>query len=314
MDTPKVWMAPGKCKFVDLSITITLILESQYFKTGFESKLSNSRLIYGLWLIEKISGRNLISRNYVGINIDIDLFAPLLTSTKMFVDATASEPLEMVDTEGSRYIWHSNQWLIIVLMISKKARIGHMRFLLHYALTVFMEKCMKKYGPIEEFLQNWQGQPIFERYERFVDELVEQYEQTDEALLAGKAMDCLEVYSHLFNAILTIDLSKEKKQEMMERIKSELHELVATDEAFKNTVITNRGIDILSVDYTKCSYRSLRTTLDKMLTIVARVTRNIAPKTAYRDMLFDHVVPYLKKDMARLETYSIIDDVIQTVF
>ncbi len=286
---------------------------SDYSRSRYS--LSNSRLILGVWLIERSSGKNLISLTFTDVEIDMDLFAPFLSATKFLIDTASSESLEMINTEGRRYVWHSNDWFLIVLAISKRARVAHMRFLLNYALNEFMNKAIPSNTSVDEFLRKWDGTPRpFREYEDFLRVLIDQFEQTDESLLAGKAMDCLAVYSHIFTAILRTNMKDDTREKLVSRIREELGNLIKDDSAFKGILIDKRGIDVLSINPTMCSYKVLRTRLDQILEIVSNIAKDLIPKRDYNKMLLEQLIPYMKRDIDRLETYSILDDIIRLVF
>ena len=86
--------------------------------------MSDKRQIYGVWLIERQTGRNIVSRAYSGIEIDMDLIAPFLSATHTFIDKASHENLRIIDTETSRYVWQENEYLLFVMVVSKQARVG----------------------------------------------------------------------------------------------------------------------------------------------------------------------------------------------
>jgi hypothetical protein len=275
--------------------------------------------IHGVWLIERGSGRNLVARAYTGIDIDMDLIAPFLSATHTFIDQAANESLKTIDTENSRYVWEANDYLLFVMVVSKSARLGHMRFMLKYALDEFMRREVPSNSNLKSLLDGWHGIPeTFKHFGKFIDELVTQYEETDESLLAGKTMDCLEVYSHLFRAILRIDVDKKTRKKMMKEIKKKADRLSEAHPLLKNVPIDEHGVDVLSIDVYKLvddtDYRNFRVALEEILRIIAEVTRDIADRDTYREMLFEYAMPYVKRDIDRLQTYAILDDVVRYLF
>ena len=76
--------------------------------------MSDKRTIHGIWLIERQTGRNIVSRAYSGIEIDMDLIAPFLSATHTFIDKASHENLRIIDTENSRYVWQENEHLLFV--------------------------------------------------------------------------------------------------------------------------------------------------------------------------------------------------------
>ena len=68
--------------------------------------MSVKQSILGVWLIERGSGRNLVSRCYSdAVKLDMDLIAPFLSATHTFIDKASNETLKTVDTETNRYVW-----------------------------------------------------------------------------------------------------------------------------------------------------------------------------------------------------------------
>ncbi|MFW9792828.1 MAG: hypothetical protein ACFFEE_00890 [Candidatus Thorarchaeota archaeon] len=278
--------------------------------------MSNKRSILGVWLIERGSGRKLVSKAYSDIvKLDMDLIAPFLSATHTFIDKASSETLKTVDTETNRYVWEANEHLLFVMVVSKAARIGHMRFMLEYALNEFMNQEVPSNSDIATVLKNWHGAPNkFMKFSKFIDELVEQYEMTDESLLAGKSMDCLEVYNHLFRGLMRVKTGKKKRDEIVKRIKGWLEPMLDRYEFLNCVPIDNVGIEVLEIDVNTVAYQHLRDSLEEILRLLAKAVREIVTPKAYRDVLFDHVMPYVKSDIQRLQTYAILDDVVRYLF
>ena len=278
--------------------------------------MSNKCSILGVWLIERGSGRNIVSRAYSeAVKLDMDLIAPFLSATHTFIDEASNETLRTIDTETNRYVWEANEHLLFVMVVSKAARLGHMRFLLEFALEEFMTNQIPADTDVASMLKRWHGNPSqFKEFGNFVDELVTQYEVTDEVLLAGKSMDCLEVYSHLFRGIMRVETSTVKKNKIITKMKTYLEPLVDRY-PFLNTIpIDKAGIEVLQIDINTVPYHHLRDSLEELLRLLAKVTREIVTPKAYRIMVFDHVMTYVKRDIKRLQTYAILDDVVRYLF
>jgi len=277
--------------------------------------MSDKRSIHGIWLIERQTGRNIVSRAYSGIEIDMDLIAPFLSATHAFIDKASHENLRIIDTETSRYVWQENEHLLFVMVVSKAARVGHMRFILEYGLNEFMRKVIPPEETVASVLSNWHGSPsTFSGFGNFVDELITQYEETDEALVAGKTMDCLEVYSHLFRAILKVKIDKKTRKKLIKRIKEIAEPIREANSCLSEVVIDGGGVEILGIDVYNDNYSKLRAGLEDLLRIITNATKEAASKTVFRNMIFDHAMPYVKRDLRRLETYAILDDVIRYLF
>jgi len=277
--------------------------------------MSDRRSIHGIWLIQRQTGMNLIARAYTGVTIDMDLIAPFLSATHTFINRAVNETLRTIDTDTHRYVWAANNELLFVMAVSKNARTGHMRFLLDYALNEFMHNEVPEGTDLPALLSAWEGNPIsFERFAGFVDELVSQYEQSGESLVAGKTMDSLEVYNHLFRAIMEVEVDKRTRKKIVEQIRVQLQPLLETYPFLSVVPVDEAGIEVLNIDVYTVDYRALRNALESMLRAVAEVIRKVAGEDAYRNMVFDHAMPYVKNDIGRLETYAILDDVVRYLF
>ncbi|TET09255.1 MAG: hypothetical protein E3J86_08710 [Candidatus Thorarchaeota archaeon] len=278
--------------------------------------MSSKRSILGVWLIERGSGRNLVAKAYSDlVKLDMDLIAPFLSATHTFIDKASSETLRTVDTETNRYVWEANDHLLFVMVVSKAARIGHMRFMLEYALNEFVKQEVPSNSDVATVLKDWHGAPnTFKRFGNFVNELVEQYEVTDESLLAGKSMDCLEVYNHLFRGIMKVKTGKKKRNDIVKRINGWIEPMMNRYPFLAAVPIDGVGIEVLEIDVNTVPYQHLRDSLEEVLRLLAKAVREIVTPKAYRDVLFDHVMPYAKRDIQRLQTYAILDDVVRYLF
>lgn len=288
-------------------------LKANYSET--ETSMSDRRSIHGVWLIERLTGRNLISKAYTGMKIDMDLIAPFLSATFTFIDKASNEELTTIDTETNRYVWESSDHLLLVMVVSKAARIGHMRFILKYALNEFMRNEIPADVDVESMLKRWTGTPsTFKKFGNFVNELVEQFETTDEALVAGKCMDCLEVYNHIFRAIMRVKASNRARKKLMKRIKDLVEPLYERYLCLNDVVIDDSGVEVLGIDVYNVQYKVLRECLEELLRIVSDSAKEVITQKAFRDMIFENAIPYVKRDLNRLQTYAILDDVIRYLF
>lgn len=278
--------------------------------------MSNKKSILGVWVIERGSGRNIVSRAYSdAVKLDMDLIAPFLSATHTFIDKASNETLKTIDTETNRYVWEANDWLLFVMVVTKAARLGHMRFMLEYALKEFMTNQVPQETDVGSMLKDWHGNPkTFKNFGNFIDELVTQYEETDECLVAGKSMDCLEVYSHLFRGIMKMKTTKAKRKQIVTKMKGYVEPLLGRYTFLESLPIDEAGIEVLQIDVYEVAYQHLRDALEELLRLLGMVTRAIVTKKEYRDMIFDYVMPYVKRDIQRLQTYAIIDDVVRYLF
>lgn len=278
--------------------------------------MSNKKSILGVWLIERGSGRNIVSRAYSeAVKLDMDLIAPFLSATHTFIDKASNETLRTIDTETNRYVWEANDHLLFVMVVSKAARLGHMRFVLEYALEEFMKNEVPADTNVASMLKNWHGAPNqFNEFGNFVDELVSQYEVTDEVLLAGKSMDCLEVYSHIFRGIMRVDTAKSKRKKIVRIMNTYLEPLIDRYPFLSAVTLDEVGIEVLQIDINTVPYHQLRDALEELFRLLAKVTKETVTPKAYRDMIFEHVMPYVKRDTKRLQTYAILDDIVRYLF
>ena len=278
--------------------------------------MSDKKSILGVWLIERGSGRNIVSRAYSeAVKLDMDLIAPFLSATHTFIDKASNETLRTIDTETNRYVWEANDHLLFVMVVSKAARLGHMRFVLEYALEEFMKKEVPADTNVASMLKNWHGAPNqFNEFGNFVDELVSQYEVTDEVLLAGKSMDCLEVYSHIFRGIMRVDTAKSKRKKIVKIMNTYLEPLLDRYPFLSAITLDEVGIEVLQIDINTVPYHQLRDALEELFRLLAKVTKETVTPKAYRDMIFEHVMPYVKRDTKRLQTYAILDDIVRYLF
>ncbi|MCF2135986.1 MAG: hypothetical protein K9W43_01990 [Candidatus Thorarchaeota archaeon] len=279
--------------------------------------MTNRRSILGIWVIERDTGRNLVARAYEETDVDMDLIAPFLSATHTFIDRASNEALKTIDTESSRYVWVGNEHLLFVMIVSKAARIGHMRFLLDYALEEFMKRMIPEGEDLGQVLQKWHGHPqTFAAFGKFLDELVAQYEVTDDSLLTGKSMDCLEVHNHIFRNLMRMDIDSKTRKQLVKTLKKEIEPLIEKYPFLATVPIDGAGIEVLDIDIINhdIPYKTLREALEELFKTVANCVRTTIDKRKYHSVLLNHVMPYVKGDLRRLQTYAILDDVIRYLF
>ena len=119
-----------------------------------------------------------------------------------------------------------------------------MRFILEYLLDEFLRNEVPKNSDVDTLLKAWWGAPDTLRgFGGCIDELVGQYEATDEVLVASKSMDCLEVYNHLFRAIMSVKADKDKRKEIVKTLKKKIKPLVENYPFIAQAPIDRAGIE-----------------------------------------------------------------------
>jgi len=279
--------------------------------------LSEKRFILGIWLIERGSGRNLVARSYDRVEIDMDLIGPFLSATHTFIDKASNEELRTIDTEASRYVWEATEQLLFVMAVSKNTRVALARFLLQYALSEFLNNHIPQGEDVASVLRGWQGSPeTFQSFGEFLDELVSQYEVTDESLILGKSMDCLEVYNHLFRAIMQVKTDSKTRNKLVKSIVNAMTPLTKSYPFLAQAPVDKAGIEVVNINILsgQVTYKSLRNALGELLEAVALTAKATVDNETFRNMIFDSVMPYVKRDLQRITTYAILGDVIRDLF
>ncbi|MHA2432575.1 MAG: hypothetical protein ACXADO_05025 [Candidatus Thorarchaeota archaeon] len=87
-----------------------------------------------------------------------------------------------------------------------------------------------------------------------------------------------------------------------------------TYEFLTGVTIDGGGIEILDIDVYNVPYKILRAVLEELLRLLTEATRETVTKARYRKMIFEHVMPYVKQDLERMQTYAILDDVVRHLF
>lgn len=279
--------------------------------------MSEKRFILGIWLIERGSGRNLVARSYDRVEIDMDLIGPFLSATHTFIDKASNEELRTIDTEASRYVWEATEQLLFVMAVSKNTRVALARFLLQYALSEFLNNHIPQGEDVASVLRGWQGSPeTFQSFGEFLDELVSQYEVTDESLILGKSMDCLEVYNHLFRAIMQVKTDSKTRNKLVKSIVNAMAPLTKSYPFLAQAPVDKAGIEVVNINILsgQVTYKSLRNALGELLEAVALTAKATVDNETFRNMIFDSVMPYVKRDLQRITTYAILGDVIRDLF
>jgi hypothetical protein len=203
------------------------------------------------------------------------------------------------------------------MAVTKNTRTAHVRFLLQYALNEFVQNHIPEGEDLETALKSWQGSPdTFRSFGDFLDVLISQYELTDESLINGKSMDCLEVYNHLFRAMMEVQTDQKTRKELVQGIRQVMKPLVETYPFLAQAPVDKVGIEVLNINVLsgEITYKNLRSALKDLFRAVAHLTRETVGNESYKNMIFDHTMPYVKRDIERLRTYAILDDVISCLF
>jgi hypothetical protein len=131
-------------------------------------------------------------------------------------------------------------------------------------------------------------------------------------------MDCLEVYSHLFRAIMQVKADKDKRKTIVKTVKKRVKPLIEKFPFLAQARIDGAGIEVLDIEVNPMEettpYRQLRIVLEELLGILAKSALEVVGSNTYRSMIFNHLMPYVKRDLDRLQTYAILDDIIRHVF
>ncbi len=275
--------------------------------------------IKAVFIIEAESGRSIYQRTYAkGFTGQFELLSGQLSGIYAILNnEMIDDRLKSVDTEDTRFIWVKRGPVVLMAATALKLNRSYIKSML-ITMYEFFEKIIKsKNMTIEDYLkyESEIGTGLSD-LDAQIDELVSQFEQIDENVVAKKSMDSLEVYEHLFYRLLKM-VSDEQRVSIINKIKEMYSEQLNKHIHTRKFIFDKNGIALTNFttkELETFKYREIRNLLENMLKDIAFEVRKTIGDSNYRNELFNLIVPYIKEDWVRIRAYAIDDDIIYHVF
>jgi hypothetical protein len=265
-------------------------------------------VIHSIWVVDRISGRCLFERSYdkkVGEDSLIPSFLSALTS--LSESEMEGDRISVLETEGKRWVYRYHDPLIFVITGAKGDPESHLKAQVSYLSDSFLKMFPQlKSETVHEFLKNWSGATSdFESFLRFADQLVGQWSEIGGVSKAAKALDVLEIYQKIFDAIIG-RIPRENKViwnqlgQALEDLTKKLKVSVAYDYSGPKTIL-----DLMSIDVFSVNYESMKSGLAILLTRLVEILKRSLPSGEAERIVRDQVIPLMKREWKRVDVYGI---------
>jgi hypothetical protein len=265
-------------------------------------------VIRSIWVVERISGRCLFERTYGKKVAEADFIPMILSAVSSLSDfGLEGDRISTIVTEGIRWIYRYVDPLIFVVTGAKGDPESHLKAQINYLGNAFLQMFPKLKGKdATDFLKNWSGAASdFQGYRPLADQLVQQWSQISEVNKAAKALDVLEIYQKIFDAILTGIPSGSYKvwselglavDEFCDKCKASVRHKLSEP---------NPVLDLISIDAFSVNYDTLKTSLSLLLGNLVEILKKNLPIGEAERILRSRVIPIMKRDWKRIDVYSI---------
>ncbi|WXG46381.1 MAG: hypothetical protein WED05_06910 [Candidatus Atabeyarchaeum deiterrae] len=265
-------------------------------------------MIRNVWVIEKLSGRCLFHLAYEKELKEPDLISGFLSALTSFSEAELKgERLSVVETEGRKWVYRYVEPLIFVVTGAKKDPESHLKAQVSYLANVFLDAFPElKAETARGFFEKWSGdRNYFGRLEPLVDQLVGQWSEVDQVNKAAKALDVVEIYQRIFDAIIS-DV-KACNGKISTEFQSAVKEF---DDACKAKITYavsefSPTLDLLNINVFSTGYEKLKEELGLLLTRLMRILKDHLPAGETERIMKSKIVPIMKTDWKRIDVYNI---------
>jgi hypothetical protein len=265
-------------------------------------------MIRSIWVIDRISGRSLFERSYGKDVHEVDFIPSFLSALTSFSDSELEgDRISVLETKGNRWIYRYSDPLIFVVTGAKGDPESHLKAQLSYLCGSFLDAFPQLKGEnAEAFLKSWSGATSdFHSFVPLADQLVQQWGEITQVNKAAKALDVLEIYQKILDAILvSIPPGSYKIWLELRQVVDEFSNKCGVAVKYKLSE-PNPAIDLISVDVFSVTYESMKENLGFLLERLVAILKRNLPSGEAGKLLHSQVIPIMKRDYKRIDMYGL---------
>jgi len=265
-------------------------------------------MIRDFWVIEKISGRCLLERCYTKKTGGTELIPMFLSALTSFSDSgLKGDRISALETKGTKWIYRYADPLIFVVTGAKSDSESHLKAQVSYLSSSFLEMFPHLRGAkAETFLKSWSGASSdFKAFEAVADQLVQQWGEIGGVIKGAKALDVLEIYQKIFDAIFAKIPSRNNRlwfefKPYVEDFGKRCKASVSYDFSGARPVMDLIGVDVFSANY-----ETVKKRLGLLLTQFVEILKKHLPAGEAREIIRSGVIPLMKTESRRIDAYGL---------
>lgn len=266
------------------------------------------RMIRSIWVIDRISGRCLFERSYGKDVSEADFIPSFLSALTSFSDSELEgDRISVLETKGKKWIYRYSDPLIFVVTGGKGDPESHLKAQVGYLCGSFLEAFPQlRGGKAEEFLKSWSGATSdFHSFVPLADQLVQQWGEISQVNKAAKALDVLEIYQKIVDAVLA-GIPQGSYKVWLE-LRQTVDDFCARSSVSVRHKLSepNPVLDLMSIDTFTVGYESLKENLGMLLARLGVILKRNLPSGETERIMRSQIIPIMKRDSKRIDVYGL---------
>ncbi|MFX1406966.1 MAG: hypothetical protein ACFFC9_07240 [Promethearchaeota archaeon] len=258
-----------------------------------------------IWILDSESGITLLYKAYMDLALDEDLVSGLLAALNQFTVFEFQSGIESIDMGGLRWVYLEDKELNLLFVAASEKNVhGDMlKARLNIIMNTFIDRYVK--GNKEEWKNLWKGNTdLFNPFKDIIDEYYSQWLTAEDISTIAEYFDILGIFQQILNLLMNViegHLTSEIKEKIYGQIeimfKNYLnHDYVkSSSELRKFTFDRNSGINIISIDPTKCDMLVVE---KQIINLIRRIVQLIKKEQGYerclhffiKENIFDYLI------------------------
>jgi hypothetical protein len=261
--------------------------------------------IHSFYVIAWDSGQPLYSRTWVEVADNPTLLSGLLASVELLALKITEQHVDMVTMRNSRFFFKvDNENGILLVFITDIAddptRFGDYLDMLH-------NRFLENFSDVSSHIPVYQRDPRRASvFDELVDSLISHWETAEASLRAAKIMDLFDLFTQFYNVTLQHVLTDRSREMHFTDIQRILSTHLKADRALRLVTLDKHGvISFDQVDPDRVKLQGLDDILSTILKELVAIVRRTRRRQSYETLFFEHYVPLIKVEQARIEEYDL---------
>ncbi|MFX0058917.1 MAG: hypothetical protein ACFE85_14005 [Candidatus Hodarchaeota archaeon] len=269
-----------------------------------------------IWILDSESGITLLYKPYMDLPLDEDLVSGLLAALNQFTVFEFQSGIESIDMGGLRWVYLEDKDLNLLFIAAseKNVHADMLKARLNIIMHTFIEHYVK--GDKEEWKNLWKGNTdLFTPFKDVIDEYYSQWLTAEDISTIAEYFDILGIFQQILNLLINViegHLSSEKKERIYYQIEQMFENylkhdyVISSNELRKFSFDRNSGINIISIDPTKCDMLVVE---KQIINLIRRIVELIKREQGYQASLHffieENIFDYLISNISLLSELNL---------
>jgi len=269
-----------------------------------------------IWILDSESGITLLYKPYMDIPLDEDLVSGLLAALNQFTVFEFQQGIESIEMGGLRWVYLEDKELNLLFIAATEKNVSSdmLKARLKIIMQTFIEQYVK--GDRENWKNLWKGNTdLFSPFKETIDEYYTQWLTAENVTTIAEYFDILGIFQQILNLLINVieaHFSGPKKERLYRKIENMfenylMHDYVKqSSELSKFSFDRNFGINIISIDPTKCDMLVVEKQIINLIRRIVQLIKNEeGPSKSLKFFIEENIFDYLISNFSLLSELNL---------